>query len=338
MRYLLLFNLVLAAALTIMFPHSASASGAFGAPEDDACLPITLQKVTVAPVTYTFSGVCNLAHTRLALPIKVPYTAIGTYDAATGKTIEDLNIPPPPISEPSRPYGRFYATMHCAADPWRNPAENLKCDQIAASVNPPRTAWPPNDYGNYARAVIDQIIPVIQSTRRPYSSMKAAVATQQNQAALTAAQGKSELLLQGAKQSSGAYSALLHPTVLAPTAGQTQPAQRPIPIKLAPPKGWNVTGYMVTIERKDAKGNWVAHATIPVGAAQAQSAAGYTGFGNGAPPAFLAVPGRYRLNAQASYPNKSGVSDWVEFTATEYQDFTTTKKQRSPFFDAFQKK
>ena len=77
---------------------------------------------------------------------------------------------------------------------------------------------------------------------------------------------------------------------------------------------------MVNIQRKDTKGNWIAHATIPVGAVEAQSATGYRGFGAGAPPAFLAVPGAYRMNAQASYPNQSGVSEWVEFNATEYQE------------------
>ena len=92
---------------------------------------------------------------------------------------------------------------------------------------------------------------------------------------------------------------------------------------------------MVNIQRRDAKGTWIAHTTIPVSAAAAQSAAGYTGFGNGAPPAFLVTPGIWRLNAQASSPNKSGVSDWVEFNVAAhqdlYQDAIQQKNTRNPF-------
>jgi hypothetical protein len=57
----------------------------------------------------------------------------------------------------------------------------------------------------------------------------------------------------------------------------------------------------------------VSHATLPVGAAQAESATGYTGFGAGAPPTFLSAPGVWRLSAQVTAPQQSGWSDWVEF-------------------------
>jgi hypothetical protein len=70
---------------------------------------------------------------------------------------------------------------------------------------------------------------------------------------------------------------------------------------------------MVKIERKDTSGNWVPQATLPAGAADAESAAGYTGFGAGTPPCCLTIPGAYRLSAQVSSPKQSGWSEWVEF-------------------------
>ena len=104
MRYVWPSNLVLFIVLTFFAPHFAFPSGTILKIEDDACAPLTLKSVTLAPVTYTFTGVCNLVHTRLALPITVPYTVIGTFDPITGKTTEDINLPPPAINQPSRPY------------------------------------------------------------------------------------------------------------------------------------------------------------------------------------------------------------------------------------------
>lgn len=335
MRILLIFALLFCVVLSIASPSRVLGSGTLlEIGPDDACLHQTPQRVTFspAPFTYVFAGICNLVHTRLSLPVNVPWTGVGTYDPTTGKTTEDINVPAPAISQPSRPYGRFLASMHCSADPWQD--ANVKCDQVAASSNPPASAYPPNVFGDYSRTFISQIIGNIQSYRRPYTG-----AMDDNQrkfmntqyAAYVAAERKSQQLQQGAKQSSGGYLTLIHPSVLAPTVGQIFSAQTPIPIRLSPPKGWNVTGYLINIQRKDAKGNWIAHATIPVGAVEAQSAAGYRGFGGGAPPAFLAVPGVYRLNAQASYPNQSGVSDWIEFNAREYQDAFNKRKSLNQF-------
>lgn len=143
-----------------------------------------------------------------------------------------------------------------------------------------------------------------------------------------AAEQKAQQVLEAAKQSSGAYSALIHPSVLEPKAGKILPPQRPVPIKLAPPKGWRVNAYTVTIQRKDPNGNWVNHTIIPITAIDAHSLTGYTGFGGGAPPAFLIIPGRWRLSAQVSSPKKSGSSDWVEFSAFESADFTAPKRKR----------
>jgi len=99
------------------------------------------------------------------------------------------------------------------------------------------------------------------------------------------------------------------PTILSPAAGQRFYAQTPIAIKLAPPQGLNVTDYLVSIERKDTKGNWIVYTRDPfaVAAAQAQSAAGYTGF-------VVPTAGAWRLTALALRPAQSRWSPWVEFT------------------------
>lgn len=342
MRYVWLTNLMLCAVLNVTSPQGALAKGTLLDADPVYCVKIIPQKVTFspAPPAYSFTGTCDLAHTRLYLPIQVPYTAVGTYDPTTGNTTEDINVPAPAINQPSRPYGRFFTSMRCPADPWRT--RQVLCDQVVASVNPPGSAYPPrpNPSGDFSRSLIASIIDMIQSQRRPYTSLLAddqwkAFNAQYDLA--FAAEKKSQQLQQGAKQStgaSGAYSALLHPSVLLPRPGQIVVSQTPVPIRLAPPNGWIVTGYMINIQRRDAKGNWIAHTTIPVNAADAQSTTGYKGFGNGAPPAFLVTPGMWRLNAQASAPNKSGVSEWVEFNVTAsqniYQD-AVQQKNRSPF-------
>ncbi len=144
------------------------------------------------------------------------------------------------------------------------------------------------------------------------------------------AEKKAEQLLQGAKLPSGPsgpYTALIHPSVLEPKAGQILMSQSPVSIKLAPPKGWNTTGYTVTIQRKDSKGNWVLHTNIPITAIAAHSATGYTHFGGGGAAAVSVMgAGRWRLSAQVSSPKKSGVSEWVEFFAVDLAQDSVAEK------------
>lgn len=110
-------------------------------------------------------------------------------------------------------------------------------------------------------------------------------------------------------ESQGAVlSQITFPLVVSPTKGQHFVAQNPIPIKLVPPKGRSATTYMVNILINGYSCN------LPIGAAQAQSAGGYTDFGAGKPPCYLAIPGSYRLRAQISSPTQSDWSDWVDFT------------------------
>lgn len=343
MRYAWLFFLVMSTALNLTSPQSVSASGTLLEVQGNDCYQFVLQKATFSPVpfTYAMTGTCDLVQTRLKIPTKVPYTATGTYDPRNGKATEDINVPAPTIQEPSRPYGRFFASMHCNADPWQD--RNVKCDQVVASVNPPGTAYPPNAQGRYWRSMVDSIVDVIKGSGRPYTSSvndaQAKAFKAQYESYLAAEQKAKQFrdafaTVAPTKPSPEKYLIVIKPAVLAPAFGQRFAAQTPVPIKLAPPKGWNVTGYMVNIQRKDAKGNWVAHATIPVSAAEAQSAAGYTKFGAGAPPAYLAVAGSWRLNAQASSPTKSEVSEWVEFIATPFFEQSSGGKSstfKNPF-------
>lgn len=342
MRYFWLFNLVLCVVLTVASPQGASGKHTVLILPDnpDYCWKFAPQKVTLSPlpITYAFTGTCNLVRTRLALPITVPFTAVGTYDPTNGKTTEEINVPAPKISEPSRPYGRFSASMRCNIDPWLNSKRlnqapyvdpNVQCDQQVFSATPPGSAYGPGPVGDYARTLI-QSITYNYPGRRPYTawmSDDAKVSLNALYQTSLAAEQKAQQVLEAAKQPSGPYTALIHPSVLTPTAGQILAPQRAVSIKLAPPKGWNVTGYTVNIQRREANGTWVNHTSIPIGAVQAHSLTGYTGFGGGAPPAFLMVPGRWRLNAQASSPKKSGVSDWVEFSAFASADFTAPKRK-----------
>ncbi len=115
------------------------------------------------------------------------------------------------------------------------------------------------------------------------------------------------------------YVQQIAPAILSPAKGQGFFAQSALPIRLAPPQGLNATSYLVAVQRRDAQGNWLLQTNLPIAAAVAQSAQGYSGFGAGGTGtskslALLTAPGAWRLNAQVAAPNQSGWSDWVEFT------------------------
>jgi hypothetical protein len=146
---------------------------------------------------------------------------------------------------------------------------------------------------------------------------------------------RAEQIGQAATQPPSTYRAAQSPIILSPVAGQRFLNQTIVPIKLEPPQGLASGGYMVKIERKDPKGNWLAHTTLPVGAAQAESATDYTGFGAGVPPGGITIPGAWRLSAQVSSPKPSGWSDWVEFVVRAPP--TSTNKLPQPQTHSFGK-
>jgi len=290
-------------------------SASFGsAPDDPNCMGAAPQSADfkTVPYTYVFTGVCDLTITRLQIPTKVIWTGVGRWDPTKGQAFEDIIVPAPRIDEPSRPYGRFTATMHCNADPWLNPS--MKCNQISPKVDEPA-----QKYGQLG----PEITQTIYADARPFTSImredavRSLNAQYQTYLASLASQRKEQEILQATRQQTVWQN--FYPTILSPTGGQRFFAQTTVPIRLAPPSGWNVTSYLVSIQKKDASGNWVVQTNIPVSAAQAQSTQGYTGFGTGGSgptksPAFLTGPGAWGVKAQISAPHQSGWSNLVEFT------------------------
>jgi hypothetical protein len=132
------------------------------------------------------------------------------------------------------------------------------------------------------------------------------------------------------------YVQQLAPAILSPAKGQGFFAQNAIPIKLAQPQGLTVTSYLVAVQRRDPQGNWILQTNLPIAAAVAQSAQGYTGFGAGGTgttksPLLLTAPGAWRLNAQVASPNQSGWSNWVEFTVMSPPTSTRALKPQVGF-------
>jgi hypothetical protein len=321
MRLIRVLGLALPLGVALVASRDVSASGDLLTIAADECYGAAPKSVTFTPTktSYTFGGACDLTQTRAHLPITVPWTATASYEPATGRAIEDIIVPPPLISQPSRLYGTFHSSMHCAADPWVN--ASVTCDQVVATANAPLDHTGPNAIGYKPDYPLEPyILGYARQYKCPFTSFlddapRAALLAQYK--AALAAEKKREQIQQVAADPKGAEASsfllTLSPTVLSPTAGQGVYDAQPVSIRIAPPKGVTATGYTVNLERKDTSGRWIAYSTFPVGGAQAQSPAGYTGFGAGAPPAYLSIPGSFRIKAQVSSPKVTGFSDWVEF-------------------------
>lgn len=157
--------------LSVTLPQGAQGSGELIGVDDHNCYGNGPQNATFTPTRYTYvsAGDCNLTQTRLNLDVTAHWTGVGTYDPPTKRAAEDIIVPAPRIDQPSRPYGHFVATMHCAADPWLNP--NITCDHIAPSVDAPLDHTAPNAMGwKQPFPLAPIIIGTIQQTGRPYTS------------------------------------------------------------------------------------------------------------------------------------------------------------------------
>ena len=156
--------------LTVLSPLEAHAKGDLVAPNDPTCYGSEPKNATFVATRYTyiFSGSCNLAQTRLAIRVSVPWTGVGTFDPTTGQAAEDILVPAPKISEPSRPYGRFKTTMHCSSDPWLNPT--VQCDQIVPTVDAPLDRTAPNAQGYRPEPLAPNIVDIVRARRRPFTS------------------------------------------------------------------------------------------------------------------------------------------------------------------------
>lgn len=121
--------------------------------------------------TYSFSGKCGLLHTRLHLQTFAPWTGTGTYNPATGQTTEDVVVPAARLDEPSRPYGRFQTTMHCASDPWLT--IKIKCTRIVPTVDAPLDRPGAANASGWRQAMplAPMITDTIQRYSRPFTSI-----------------------------------------------------------------------------------------------------------------------------------------------------------------------
>lgn len=310
---------------------------------------------------YVSSGTCTTTGS-LGAPRTFPYTVKGTY--ANNIAEEVIEVAPPPIHQPSHPHGRWQTKYSCPVDPWLtvdgppfgSESIRVRCQIISRVDNSPSDAYPRRYQDGKPLPTLTELFNDWRGLK-PMSSwvllpkQRQALAAKKDQdlraEAEALAKAKADQRLRQATQPAGPHAASVVPVVLAPTPGQRFLNQTPVPIKLGPPAQWaetqidittgapiktarSVTGYLVRLERKDANGNWMPHTTLPVGAAQAESAAGYVGFGAGAPPAGITTPGTWRLSAQVSAPRQSGWSDWVEFVVMAPVTAPNSTVQRRP--------
>lgn len=283
---------------------------------------------TAARAKYSFAGTCIESLSQ----ISVSWSAQGVYSEGNGQTEEKVVF-----NGPSPWRGDFRIKMICAgptsSDPW---LKDTRCTQIQTAAQGELAAHAPL-LAQIKRLTNDRQRPLTASFPYNRNSLLAQRQTDLQAAVARAEQEKRrmEQQLQGATQPPVTYREALSPVVRSPVAGQRFLNQTVVPIKLGSPQGLASGGYMVRIERKDPKGNWVAHTTLPIGAAQAESATGYTGFGAGVPPGGITTPGTWRLSAQVSSPKPSGWSDWVEFVVMAPP--TSTNKLLQPPMRSFGK-
>lgn len=267
--------------------------------------------------SYKFSGTCLLNKSSYR------WTTEGAYSTKASRVDERLVF-----ADTNGYLGEIQSKMTCGADPWLGGAN---CINAQTTVQ--------GHIGFYVNThpYLEILQSLVMSRRSPLTSgfpydRRPLLMKRDADLKIEAeiAKGQADKRLREAAQPLVPYSTNLSPVILMPTAGQRFRNQTPVPIKLAPPPQWpetqidtnsgapiktarSVTGYMVRLERKDPSGNWVPHTTLPVGAAQAETAVGYTGFGAGMPPGGITTPGMWRLSAQVSAPQPSGWSDWIEF-------------------------
>lgn len=302
-------------------------SGEFG-PEPTQCYRYSNESIkgvfTNTTAKYSRGGYCMSQDTKDTV-IKFPTITQGLFSNGSAKEV--FEIPQGAFNQPSHFYGKWVTTFSCQSDPWLT--------GVACTVTNVNDSFSEHDPG-YILKNIDRgrrrglplSAPIIPEERNALLAQKnfqlAEQANAEKQSNRRAAQR-----LEGAKQPSMPYRAALSPIIHAPTAGQRLLNGTTVPIRLGPPPQWadadigidgrpmktaeSVTGYMVKIERKDPTGNWVEQINIPVGALQAESATGFTGFGAEATPKGTTTPGAWRLSAQVSSPRQSGWSEWVEF-------------------------
>ena len=241
------------------------------------------------------------------------WSSQGSYDFRTGLAREDVTV------KESGDGGTVTTTLSSPSDPWLG--QSVRPGMVRCTKPTFETGGGDRFWFSYLRegfySLSDMKVgPLPNSTGFPYN--RAALIAQRDAALKAEAAAAAAALQQQNKrlnQSKLPGPALIAPIILSPTTNALFISGTNIPIKLAPPREWvdtqvgldgkpgnNNRLYMVRLERKDAAGNWVSHTTLPVGAVQAESPTGFTGFGSGAPPGGVSTPGAWRLSAQMSSP------------------------------------
>lgn len=309
----LISALMLAFCVSISVEKLAIAGTSFSAAPDSTpptpnCTLYQIQGTfSAVSATYNLSGTCA----GDAGPIR--WTARGSYNSGATQTNTAERISLLGTTVDNVALGTIQSVMLCDADPW---LVNLTCRANTIKLSATGAVSQPQ-WQSYLQELIQTrwVKPATAALNYDRDALNA-----KRRADLDAAKRQAELAQRRFSQSkSGMQTSLVfRPQILSPTAGQRFYAQTPISIKLSPPQGWNVNSYIVSIQKKNAKGGWDLQTNIPVSAVEAQSAQGYTGFGAGGngpmkSAAFLTGPGTWRLAAQVSSPRQSGWSNPVEF-------------------------
>jgi len=331
------FVLLIASAMALASVNTVYAD------EQHQCFFESIQATFTAETsTYRVEAGCMYYH-PLEGPVpaqRLPahWSSQGSYDFRTGLAKEEITF--------KGVSGTATTTLSCPSDPWLNPSSlpgMVRCKNATfeAGGGDPYKWFPYLQEGFYSLSNM-KVGPLPNSTGFPYNrasliAQRDAALKAEAAAAATALARTNKRIQRGARQG----PAVVVPTVLLPIPGQRFLDQTAVPIKLAPPHGWEETPvgldgkpvntgrlYMVRIERRAPDGVWVSQATLPVGASQAESATGYTGFGAGVPPGGFTIPGLWRMSAQLSSPTQTGWSDWVEFVVMAPP--SQTQAQRTP--------
>ena len=244
------------------------------------------------------------------------WSSQGAYDPHTGMAKEDVHV-----SLVNGFSATVTTTLTCPSDPWLGPPPGA--GKVACSNGSFNASGQVQD--TRARFWLDWLRDGFSGSSLPNSTglnynRPALIA--QREAALKAEADAAAALQKQNQQLLGAAKpglAVVAPAIVLPAVNASFLENTTVPIKLLPPQGMQVTGFMVKLERRDSQGNWLVFNNIPVSAADATSPTGYTGWGapgNGKSPTMIAGRGAYRVSAQALSPKPTRWSAPVEFTVT----------------------
>lgn len=274
--------------------------------------------------TYRVEAGCRWYTTAGTLMLEMHWSSQGTYDPRTGLAREDITI-----GLPKSP-ATVTTTLSCPSDPWLGPSLEpgmVVCRnptfQASGEARDINLSWFHYLLEGFYSTVQDKSIlnkkigPLPNSTGFQYTradliAQRDAVAKAEAAAAL---QQQNKRLQMGAPR----VQPITAPTILSPAPSALFLTNNSVPIRIAPPQGLAVTGYLVRVELRNAQGQWMLVTNLPVSAAEAHSPLGYLGWGAAGPgrgAMMIANPGTYHFSAQVSSPRQAVWSQPVEFVVT----------------------